>query len=118
MTALSANDDREGPPWDGLLDVDTAELSRDGRVLLGRVRGEPGLDDRRRAPVLGPQPDNPSGWKDVWEPFDRACRGPLEREDVRAGVACHDEALRTHLDHQALQGHRCLLIVVHHEMVE
>ncbi len=119
VRALPPHDDGELVPRDALLHVEPAELARDRGVLLGRVRRGPRLDGHAAVRAMRClQLDDLRAAEPLGEPADRDVGRPLEREDVRVGVAGHDEVGRRESGHDRLGGERGVLVVVDEQVVE
>ena len=119
VRALPPDDDGELVPGHALLHVEPAELARDRGVLLRRVRRGPRLDgDRRFGAMRRLQLDHVRAAEPLGEPADRDVGRALEREDVRVGIAGHDQVGRRQPGHDGLGGQRRVLVVVDQQVVQ
>ena len=99
--------------------METTELAGDRCMLLGRVWREPRLDGHAALRAMGSlQRDDLRTAEPFGEPADRDVGRPLEREDVRVGVAGHDEVGRREPGHDRLGGQCGVLVVVDEQVVQ
>ena len=119
VRALPAHHDGELVPRDALLHVEPAELAGDRGVLLRRVRREPRLDGHAAVRAMRRlQRDDLRAAEPLGEAADRDVGRTLEREDVRVGVAGHDQVGRGQAGDDRLRGERGVLVVVDEQVVQ
>ncbi len=119
VRALAPDDDGELVPGHAFLHVEPAEFARDRGVFLRRVRRGPRLDgDRRSGAMWRLELDHIRTAEPLGEPVDRDVGRSLEREDVRLGIAGHDQVGRRQPGDDGFGGQRRVLIVVDQQVIE